>query len=339
MKKALIISLVIFLVSAVAFGISIPLTGVREGQGFGISISSIPFLGTGTSFGTPLKAGDVKEYTFNKSVNDISIITTSAETTIVADGEGNEITVKYQTETGGQCFNANVEGDKLVVKEDTGFIFSFFNFGHRESSLEITIPEKEYDNVEIITASGDIQIDSLICKDFDSVVTSGSSNYDIFADDISVTTTSGSVEVTNCTERPADKIKLDSVSGNHTISGFRCREFKLNSVSGTITAAGISGEGKADIVSGEIFIDYAEWNDDLKLDAVSGEIDITLPENSGVKVNLTALSGGVDVELSDNDGDTDESRISGDTESGRLGGDNVHEVKVDLVSGDVSIHN
>ena len=89
MKKALIISLVIFLVSAVAFGISIPLTGVREGQGFGISISSIPFLGTGTSFGTPLKAGDVKEYTFNKSVNDISIITTSAETTIVADGEGN----------------------------------------------------------------------------------------------------------------------------------------------------------------------------------------------------------------------------------------------------------
>lgn len=338
MKKAVIISLVIFFVSAIAFGISIPLTGLREGQGFGVSIGAIPFLGTGASFGTATKAGDVMAYIFPESVNDIQLVTSVAETTVnVADVD--EISVRYETETGGFIFNARVEGDKLVVKEESGFLFSFLDFGHKKSKLEITVPEKEYDDVEIITASGNTDIEQLVCKAFNSVVTSGNSTYDIFAKNISVTTTSGMVEMQNCTDRAADNIKLDSVSGSHKISGFKCGEFKLNSVSGTITAEGISGKGNADIVSGEIFIDYAEWNNDLKLNAVSGEFDITLPEDAGVEIDLDALSGKVQVELREDEDDTDKSTLTGESNSGKLGGDNVHDIKVDLVSGDVSIHN
>ena len=201
------------------------------------------------------------------------------------------------------------------------------------------LPEKEYEDVEIITASGNTDIEQLICKDFNSVVTSGNSKYEIFAPVISVKITSGYVEVNNCTENKAERIKLDSVSGNHTISGFRCDEFQFNSKSGCIKAEGVSGKGSADIVSGEIFIDYAEWDNDLKLNAVSGEFDITLPEDSGVEIDLDALSGEVEVELKEDDGDTDKSTFSGESNSGELGGDNVHEVKIDLVSGEVSIHN
>lgn len=338
MKKALIISIIVLVVGAIAFGISVAATGIREGQGIGISIGGNPFLGTGEAIGSNTKAGDIKAYTFNESINDIQLITSVAETDVkVADVD--EISVRYETETGGFVFSARVEGDKLIVKEQGGYLISIFNIGEKKSKLEVILPEKEYEDVEIITASGNTDIEKLVCKDFDSVVTSGYSKYDVFASDINITTTSGCVEVTNCTDRKANKITLDSVSGSHTISGFLCDEFKFNSVSGCIKAEGISGKGSADIVSGEIKISYAEWDNDLKLNAVSGEFDITLPEDAGVEIDLDALSGEVEVELREDEDDTDKSTFSGESNSGELGGDNVHEVKIDLVSGDVSIHN
>ena len=336
MKKALIICIIIFVVAAIAFGISVAATGVKENKGFGISVSGTPFLVS--SFGFTTKAGDVKEYTFNDSVRDIEIVTSVAETNVtVADVD--KISVKYETETGGYNFNAKVDGDTLVVKEEGGFLFTLFSFDEKKSKLEIILPEKEYADVEIVTASGNTVIDNLVCKELESVITSGSSKYNIFASEISVTTTSGCVEVKNCTDRKANKISLDSVSGSHTISGFKCNEFKFNSVSGCIKAEGISGRGNADVVSGEMIIEYAEWDNNLKLNAVSGEFDITLPEDSGVEIDLDALSGEVDVELKEDEDDIDKSTFSGESNSGELGGDNVHEVKVDLVSGDVSIHN
>lgn len=338
MKKALIISIIVFIISAIAFGVSIPMTGIREGQGFGISISSVPIIRTGGSFGTATKAGDIKNYEFDNTVKDIELTTTSAETTVtVCDVD--KITVNYETETGGYIFDARVEGSKLVVSEEGNFIFNFFSFGEKKSRLKVLLPEKEYGNVEVITASGNTEIENLICYDFESVVASGNSNYDIYAQDIDVTTTSGSVNIKNCTEKAAKEIKLDSVSGSHSISGFKCDEFKLNSVSGTITADGISGKGKADIVSGEIYIAYSEWYGGLNLNAVSGYIDVTLPQNSGVVVDLSAISGGVDVELKDKDGEVMTASLTGDSESGKIGGIVVNTVNVDLVSGEVNIHN
>lgn len=338
MKKALIISIIVLVVASIAFGISVAATGVREGQGIGVSIGKIPFISTGDVIGSNTKAGDVKTYTFKDDISDIQLVTAVAETDVRVD-DVDEISVRYETETGGFIFNARIEGDRLVVKEEGGFLFSIFTFDDKKSKLEVILPKKEYDDVEIITASGNTDIEQLVCKDFNSVVTSGNSKYEIFAPVISVTTTSGYVEVNNCTNEKADRINLDSVSGNHTISGFKCNEFKLNSVSGCIKANGISGKGAADIVSGEIFIDYAEWDNNLKLNAVSGEFDITLPLDSGVEVDLDAVSGEVEVELAEDDGDVDKSNLSGSSDSGEIGGDNVHEVKVDLVSGEVSIHN
>lgn len=338
MKKALVISIIAFLVSAIAFGVSIPLTGLREGQGFGISIGSFPSIKLGGASGEATKAGDIKTYEFDSAVRDIQVATTVADTTVtVCDVE--KISVTYETTTGGYYFDAHVDGQELIISEEGGFLFNLFSFGKKESKLKVLLPEKEYGDVEIITASGNTNIDNLVCWDFESVVTSGNSDYKIFAQDIEVTTTSGSVNIENCTERRAKEIKLDSVSGEHTISGFKCDEYKLNSVSGTITANGISGKGKADIVSGEIYIAYSEWYGGLSLDAVSGYIDVTLPQDSGVVVDLTAISGGVNVELKDKDGEVMSASLSGDSESGKIGGVVVNTVKVDLVSGEVNIHN
>lgn len=334
MKKALIISTVIFVVSVILFGISVAATGVNE-EGFGISISGIPLVRIFNESIEAFKAGDAKNYTFDNTVSNIEIEVAAAEMDIKT-ADVSEITVNYTTSTGGYGFSANVRGDTLYIEEESGFLFNllFFAFDDKESRLEVILPEKEYNNVEIDTASGGGKVDGVICKNLTCNTASGETAYNVFADKIEINSASGGSNVTNCTDNKAGTIILSSVSGEHSISGFKADKYTFNSTSGTIRAEEISGKVTANIISGEIFISYAEWTDKLELDAVSGSFDITLPEDAGVEIDLSAVSGGVSVNLGE-----DEVRVSGDSETGRIGGDNVQDVDINLVSGDVYIHN
>ncbi len=334
MKKALIISTIIFVIAAVLFGISVAATGVNE-NGFGISISGIPLVQSFNESLQVVKEGETKTYTFENTVNNLEIDVMSAEMDIKT-ADVDKITVKYTTTTGGYAFSANVMGETLYIEEESGFLFNliFFGLNDKDSRLEVVLPEKEYNNVEFDTASGGGIVDGIICKNLTCNTASGYINYNVFADRIEVNSASGGSTVTNCTENKAGTIVLSSVSGEHRISGFKADKYEFNSTSGTIHADRISGRVNANIISGEIYIDYAEWTDTLDLDAVSGSFDITLPEDAGVKIDLSAVSGDVEVKLGE-----DEVKVSGDSETGRIGGDNVQNVNIDLVSGDVYIHN
>ncbi len=329
MKKVLIISSIILAAAIIVFGISVVVTGVKE-EGFGISISGTAFMGKNT-----VKSKETYEYNFDEDVDVIDIAVASANMDI-RTGDVSEIAVKYTSNVGGYAFDSYVSGDTLYIREEAGFLFHIFSFGYKDrgSRLEVILPEKEYDSVNIAAASGGGQADGIICKSFSSDTASGELNYNIFAENIYVNTASGGSTVTNCTDRKANIIKLVSLSGDHTISGFNADSFELDSTSGTIRAKDITGKVKANVVSGDIFIDYTEWTEDLELDAVSGSFDITLPEGSGVEVELSAISGGVSVGL-----EGEERRISGSSETGRIGGENIHKVEINLVSGDVRIHN
>lgn len=337
MKKALIISTIIFLAAIIAFSISVAATGVNH-DGFGISISGMPIVSGFNKSVETFKAGTSKTYSFDNAdttINNIDIEVMSAEMDIKT-ADVSEITVNYTTSIGGLGFSAEVLGDTLSIEEETGFLFNiailFSN--NRDSRLEIILPEKEYNNVEINTASGGGKVDGVICKNLTCNTASGGTNYNVFAEVIEINSASGGSTVTNCTENKAKDITLSSISGKHVISGFKSDNYTFNSTSGTIRAEGISGKVTANITSGEIIIDYAEWTDNLELDAVSGSFDITLPEDSGVEVDLSAVSGDVDVVLAE-----DDIRVSGNSQTGRIGGENVHKADINLVSGDVYIHN
>lgn len=326
MKKTIIISSIILVIAIVLFAVSVPITGVREGT---LSLS----IGGGNIFGgKAMAAGEVAEYSFPENINNIEVATASADTKITL-ADISEAKVTYKTETGGLSFKAFMDGDTLRVEETGGFLFLFHISGESDAELEITLPKKEYNDVEIVTASGNTDIDQLICDEFNSVVTSGNSEYDIFARDIDIYTTSGSVNVRNCTDRIAEKLTLSSTSGVHSVKGFKTSEYEFVTTSGVISADELSGRGQVNLVSGEIYLTFAEWNGDIEVDGVSGSLDMKLPENSGVAVNLDAVSGGVRVALGENN-----TYFSGESNTGNIGGENSHVLDVDLVSGEVYVH-
>lgn len=331
MKKALIISTIVFLAACIAFGISVAATGLRE-KNFSLKIGFARLLGY-----EPLEAGTEQAFDFSGNISEIEVKNSVAEVTVrISDSDAARVI--YRTASGGQSFNAWMDGDTLKIEEKGAFFV--LSLSDDDSELEIILPEKEYERFYVASASGDIDIENLVCEEFISVTTSGDTDYEIYAENIDIYTTSGSVNASNCTDKKVKNLTIGSVSGDHSVSGFGAENYNIYTTSGTITVDDLSGKGEVALTSGEIYLGFAEWNGDMDIDAVSGEVDITLPVGSGVVVDLDAVSGGVDVELEAAEGEgAGTATLSGESNSGVIGGKNSHRVSVDLVSGEVEIHN
>lgn len=355
MKKLFVVFVVIAIVSAVLFACSIAAYGVKDGN-YGVSIGIAPFeIDSSTGFGLGFASGvrfidgvsvtsyslsSDKEYsyTFNETVENIDISALSGDT-VVTCGNTDKVTVKYSAGNGaGKSLVAEVKDGCLTVKETGTFIINIFNFGASKTKIEVVLPEEVYKRVYIKSTSGKVTVDKVISESFKSDLTSGKGEFNIFAKDIDVYTTSGTVNIENCTKEKAERIAVKSLSGSRSISGFEAEEFIFDSTSGELTAEGISGKVSVDSTSGNVMLSFAEWNGDLDIDMTSGNTEIILPEGSGIDIDLDCTSGNV---KSDLDGQKvvlgkgvlgEESRLT-------TGGDNVHRVRVNITSGNVSIHN
>lgn len=344
MKKFIIVCLILFGIFAVLFAISVGATGINPEKGLNISLNSITpvislgnggygvtFVENGKTVTHSNENGDYK-YDFNgEKVTDISVSVTNADT-VIKYGEGDSIKVRYRknVSNGFQSFKAEVDNNKLIVKEN---IFTILYFGGERNSLEIILPEKEYNSVSIANVSGNCDIEGVISETFDSTLTSGNADYSVYAETIRLNTVSGSSEIVNCTDREAKTITLDNISGNHTISGFMAEKVTINTTSGDVTAEGISGNVKVNSVSGRVNLGYARWDGDLKIDMVSGDCDIALPEKSGVDIDFNRVSGDLRIDL-----DGNKTKFSSSTEI-TLGEENIHSIDADVVSGNIEISN
>ena len=344
MKRFVIICLILFGVFAVLFAISVGATGINPEKGLNISLNStipvislgnggygVTFIENGNTVNHSTENGEYKYDFDGKKVTDISIGVTNADT-VIKCGEGDSIKVRYRKNiaNGFQSFKAEVKDNKLIVKEN---IFTILYFGGERNSLEIILPEKEYNSFDMANVSGNCSIDGVICKTFGSVLTSGNADYSIYGEKIKLDNVSGSSEVTNCTDREAKSVKLVSISGSHSIRGFMAEDIDIDTASGDVIAEGISGTVKINSVSGRINLGYARWDGDLKVDMVSGDCDITLPEKSGVDIDFDRVSGDLRVNL-----DGNKTNFSGSTET-TIGSENVHRIDADVVSGNIHISN
>ena len=354
MKKLFVIFLVTAIISGILFACSIAAYGVKDGN-YGVSIGIAPFefstsgVGFGFSSGVIFRDGASKisyelksrkdyDYTFYEPVKEVELSGLSGDM-VVSYGDTDNVKVKYRTGNSvGKSFYAGVENGRLTVKESATILFGIFNFGASETKIEIILPEKIYDSVYVKSTSGKVTVDNVISESFKSDLTSGKGEFSIFAKDIDVYTTSGTVNITNCTKEKAERITVKSLSGSRTISGFEAEEFIFDSTSGGLTAEGISGKVSVDSTSGNVKLSYAVWDGDLDIDMTSGNTEIVLPAGSGIDLNFDCTSGSV---KSDLDGQTVTlgKGVLGDNSSLTTGGSNVHRVRVNLTSGNVNIHN
>lgn len=337
MRKCAAVCGILFAVLAVCFAVSVAATGVNQ-EGFRVSVygfgglSAFPFSDIPTEV---YQTGE--EYVANLAESDtvkkIDLGVSSAHVTITTAKEADMISVYYKAGRSGIRFGCSIRNGTLFVREN-GFFMYLFDFGGNPSELELILPEREYEKVTLSAASGNISAQELVSEKFTAEFASGAGDFRVFADDIHLEASSGSVTLKNCREdRKASMIRLDTLSGKHTVEGFLSDEFDIDLASGVVTMTGISGKGNIDLASGTVRLDYAVWDNDLDIDAASGTVEVRLPAESGAFVDVDAASGGVTAEL---DGET--ASFRGDS-TGKVGGGNMHRVDVDLASGSVKLMN
>lgn len=286
-------------------------------------------------------------YTFNNEIDTVEVSSLGAKIIMIPQ-ERQDIYVEYDNPKDAPEFCAVLSGKTLTLKES----FSFKIFGNKPTdgyTISVYLPLKTFENIKINTASGGVEVGEVSAENFTLNTASGNINVNAFLNNVKLQSASGNITLTNPLAAQQDTGFLDkeetavptaqslnvcTVSGNATISGYRTELFGVHSVSGRTVVNGVSGRGSVSVTSGSVELNYADWNNDLSVSLISGNVKITLPENSGASLNINGVSGSVRTDL----GQAKGSFINlGKGTSGDFGGENRHKLDASLTSGTVTV--
>ena len=327
MKKLAIILSITAVISLTAFLISVAVLGTNNSD---LSGSHMIYFSDGeTVIKDEYEEGKVYSMEYSGDISSLSLDVTSADFTVTCS-QTDKATVKY-TAHDRTSFSSVYENGKLSLKQEKKVTLGFDLGGSRSSVIEITLPEKTYDEAVLNMMSGDGRIKGLTAKSFISSAMSGNCDYEIYAENITISSMSGEAKLSNCTDMTAKKIIISSMSGNRDIS-FIADEWDIESSSGDIRVSGIGGNVNANTSSGALTLDYTEWNGDLYIESMSGDIDITLPAGSSAELDYDTMSGDLKTDIGGQKG-----KYSGDVQETLGSGSNLHNADINTSSGDLEI--
>lgn len=290
---------------------------------------------------------DKQTYTFSNEIDTVEVSSLGAKI-IVIPQEREDIYVEYDNPKNTPEFCAVLSGKTLTLKES----FSFSIFGSKPAegyTITVFLPLRTFENIRIKTASGGVEVGEVSAENFTLNTASGNNSINAFFNNVKLQSASGNITLTNPLANNRDVVSLDkegtpvytaqslsvcTVSGNAAVSGYRTELFTVHSVSGKTAIDGISGRGQVSVTSGSVDISYAEWNNDLSVSLISGNVKVTLPENSGIALTVNGVSGSVRTDLGQAKGSF---MNLGKGTSGDFGGENKHKLDASLTSGMVTV--
>lgn len=285
-------------------------------------------------------------YTFTNEINTIEVSSLGAKI-IMLPHESNDILVEYENPKDAPEFCAVLSGKTLTLKES----FSFSIFGNKPAEnymIMVHLPAHTYEKIKVNTASGGVEIGTVSADSFSLNTASGNINVNSFFNEVKLQSASGNITLTNPgnnaengfiddkenMSQTAKSLSVCTVSGNATVTGYRAEEFGIHSVSGITTVNGIAGKGSISVTSGSVNVSYAEWNGDLNVSLISGNVSIELPPESGIELSFSGVSGMLKTDL----GNAKGSFINlGKGTNGEFGGANKHKLNASLTSGTVTV--
>lgn len=270
-------------------------------------------------------------YRFTNEISEVEVSSIGAKIVLVpTDEEG--ITAEYENPKDNPKFCAVLLENKLSFKE-TPFINIIGNRAEEGYKITVYLPKKTFSKIIVKTTHGGVCIDDVKSEVFDLNTASGDINVNAEFSEIRVKTASGKITVRNSPEITARLVKVNSASGNIELDA-KTERFAVYSASGNTVFNNACGDGSVSVASGKIDLNYGEWNGDLSISAVSGEVNAVLPEGSGMNVDFDGISGMLQTDLGNEKGKL---MNLGKGTHGTFGGENLHSIKIKLTSGNVTV--
>ena len=196
-------------------------------------------------------------------------------------------------------------------------------------------------DLDFSTSGGSLNLDNVSGK-VDGKTSGGSINVKNSKDDIYLSTSGGSINAKNCD----GKLRLNTSGGSLNLEDLKGEikaatsggsvkgnnidgELKAHTSGGSIHFTNLSGSVETGTSGGRIYVEIKEMGEYVKIKNSSGNIDVVLPKNSGLDINL---SGNVAKTKFDHfDGRISEHRVDGKLNGGGI------PVQVSTSSGTISL--
>jgi lia operon protein LiaG len=250
-----------------------------------------------------------------EEISEIEISLVSTDLNIIPTTKG-EIEVHFYGEVSTNVKRnipelvAYKTGDKLFVETLRSKDIIVFGINIERTTMDIYIPEIILEEFKINTVSGDV-----IMEDIETAL-------------LSLKTVSGDIKIEDLV---AETIRTGSTSGD-IIARDYTGDIDASSTSGDISLLeGVDNEDvEASTVLGDIFIEQNALSD-MKLGSTSGDVRISLPEDSQFYLDISTVSGDIKHDFSIKVISSGRRDLEGTI------GDGEDRIMISTVSGDVTI--
>lgn len=185
------------------------------------------------------------------------------------------------------------EGGVLLITQEESASGSFlFSRGLSSSSIELTIPQRHWQVLDITTTSGDVELQDgcLSVENLNVKTTSG----DIAVDGLEhgqyilISTTSGDCSLTNSV---CAHFIFRSASGDLDASSLTAATAVTHSASGGVELSGNIRDLKAISSSGDLSFTAESLPEDVTMTTKSGDCSLSVPDSDGFAVSFSTASG------------------------------------------------
>jgi lia operon protein LiaG len=244
-----------------------------------------------------------------KNIKDLDISVSSAEIRIKVVNS-NTLSVHLHGSSSGKkpFLEDNKSGSSLIieVKREPGIGFSNSNL-----KLDIEIPEGYNRNLKLNCSSGDISIP------------------DIELQDLRVDMSSGNLDLKSLTVK---NFIFDSSSGRITAEKIESDKSDLKLSSGSVKINKFTGDLEAKMSSGNLQVEYLDFDNRVSIDNSSGDIIIALPSEANFELDADTSSGKIICDFPITVlGGQDRDQLKGTVGRG------INIINVETSSGDISI--
>lgn len=216
-----------------------------------------------------IMSDDCDKIRLNFSNYDIKVSASNEEKIRVVQSSSEKISreEKMTITREGECIN--------IIGNEKSLYFNLFNFGSSSNKIELYIPRSYHQDLEITTSSGDIEIlDELELNNLTCSQVSG----DLEA--------KRNLYINNFTSK--------TTSGDMKIPKLEAEFYKISTISGDINIRSLSGSGEISSTSGDINLNSLKLSEYINIKSISGDIDVSAPDNTGFIFEANTVSGDID---------------------------------------------
>lgn len=199
---------------------------------------------------------------------------------LIEKGNINEIKVElYGSEKNKDKVNLELNNGKLELEQSGSFVC--FGFCYSNNIAKIYVPDDFDKEVNLVSTSGDIDVKVNLEDDKVNLKTTSGDIYAEYIYEGKVYSTSGDIDI-----KKANKIVASSTSGEVEIGSASVADIKTTS--GDILVRTLESSGDIKSTSGDITINNFNIKGDTVVEAISGDINISLINDAIVSASTVS---------------------------------------------------